>query len=120
MRVWLYYKGKKKEFRVHRLVGKNFLLNYENKPEINHIDSDKTNNNISNLEWSTTSENITHSIRAGTHKINSEIKLTNSQVQEILKEKNTTHGALALKYNVSRSHINNILTGKKRKKAAIC
>lgn len=56
--------GKSKTFQVHRLVGKAFIPNPQNKPEINHKDLNPKNNHISNLEWVTTSENISHFIRA--------------------------------------------------------
>lgn len=56
-------KGTRQNYKVHRLVGKLFILNPFNKPEINHIDGNKKNNHIDNLEWNTKSENMKHAIK---------------------------------------------------------
>lgn len=51
---------KQNYFRVHRLVAAAFIRNDKNKPEVNHIDLDKSNNKLSNLEWITARGNKKH------------------------------------------------------------
>ena len=57
--------GKKTIKSVHRLVAETFIPNKLNKQEVNHIDGNKANNNVNNLEWVTSSENKNHACRTG-------------------------------------------------------
>lgn len=63
--VMLSLNGKGKRFHVHRLVAIYFIDNPLNKPEVNHKDGIKTNNNVLNLEWMTEMENKNHAVENG-------------------------------------------------------
>lgn len=64
-RVQLYKSGKVSTICIHRLVAQAFIPNPDNKPFVNHIDSNKTNNHVENLEWVTPKENTRHSMMYG-------------------------------------------------------
>ena len=64
-KVKLSKQGVKKFYSVHRLVAKAFIDNPIDKPQVNHIDCNKLNNHVSNLEWCTSLENISHSVKNG-------------------------------------------------------
>ena len=60
--------GVKKRRQVHRLVASAFIPNPEGKPQVNHLDADRTNNHVENLEWCTASENTVYSFKIGNSK----------------------------------------------------
>ena len=102
-----------KTHSVHQLVAINFIPNPEMKPDVNHIDSDKTNNHISNLEWVTKSENSIHTVESGTHCSNN--RLTNENIiliKQMLLE-NISHREIAKYVNVTRPCISLMATGKR-------
>lgn len=62
-RVALTTNGRSKSYRAHRLVAAAFLPNPENLPEVNHLNADRTDNRVSNLEWCTKEQNRQHAVR---------------------------------------------------------
>ena len=63
--LWIRLQGKC--YLIHRLVGTAFIPNPLCKETINHIDGNKANNYVSNLEWATQSENNKHAFKTGLH-----------------------------------------------------
>lgn len=103
---------------VHRIVAEAFIKNPERKPEVNHIDGNKMNNAVDNLEWVTSSENQKHAIEIGlqpkpvtTYKG----KFTPEQREEIKQIWDSgmlSKRKLAEKYGVSHTCINDIINDK--------
>ena len=103
---------------VHVLVAGAFLPNPEGKPQINHIDGDKTNNRVENLKWVTGSENMNHAYKIGLANATKGIKhpkakLTPDNVRYIRKHyvkgsKEFGSEALARKFNVTGSVIRDV------------
>jgi hypothetical protein len=65
MRICLSSNGKAKTYLVHRIVATAFIENKDSKPYVNHIDSNRSNNLVENLEWVTASENLLHGVEVG-------------------------------------------------------
>ena len=59
---------RRKTHMIHRLLAQAFIPNPDNKPCVNHIDGNKLNNQVSNLEWCSIQENNLHARQTGLHK----------------------------------------------------
>ena len=90
-RIGLNKNGKKKRFFVHRLVLQAFNQSSDETLEVNHIDGNKLNNNVENLEWVTSSENSIHAFENNLHnhqgERNTNASITDSEAKEIKKLK---------------------------------
>ena len=90
-RIGLNKNGKKKRFFVHRLVLQAFNPSSDETLEVNHIDGNKLNNNVENLEWVTSSENSIHAFENNLHnhqgERNTNASITDSEAKEIKKLK---------------------------------
>lgn len=121
--VFLSQPGRRVKMKqVHRLVATAFIPNPDDKPEVNHIDSDRGNNNFSNLEWVTRSENNNHMIASGRHRvgrqpgqINPHSKLTNDQVLAMrrLREQGLGPSQIARMYGVKPHTVTQIVQRKR-------
>lgn len=118
LQVSLWNEGTEQKKLVHRLVLEAFMGNPEEKQECNHKNGNKTDNYLGNLEWKSHSENMRHADETGLWNIkgekNSQAKLTENEVLEILNDSvaGVPQQEIAVKYNVDRSTISLIKTGR--------
>ena len=104
---------------VHRLVAKAFINNPLNKPAVNHIDGNRINNTISNLEWVTPKENVLHSYKFGNRKICKIVPkktiLTDYQVSQIdILRTLYTVKQISKLFNIEYQSLKNIIHKKKQ------
>lgn len=104
--------GKVKKYLVHRLVAEAFIPNTENKPQVNHIDGNKKNNNIDNLEFVTNSENTIHAYRTGLKCNAKRVKQLDLQGRFIKEWESMLQASRELK--ISYGIINECVSGKRK------
>ena len=80
-RISLCKNGGKNNILLHRLIAEYFIPNPQNKPYINHIDNNPSNNNILNLEWCTQKENMQHAAKQ--NRLNNNRKYDYSKIMDL-------------------------------------
>ncbi len=116
--VTLCINGNTKRYRLHRLIAIVLIPNPENKPQVNHIDGNKHNNRVDNLEWCTQKYNSIHSLKTGLSKYVGEkshfAKLTKEQVIDLKFKRIKGHKVkdLAKEFNISDRQVIRICQNK--------
>lgn len=119
--VGLYKNGISKKHSIHRLVAENFLDKKHFKSAIvNHIDGNKKNNNVNNLEWCTHKQNTIHAFNIGLCKTGEKhhlSKISNKDVliiKQLYKDKILNQPQLAKKFGIGQDQISRIINNKRR------
>lgn len=102
-------------YSVHRLLATAFIPNPENKPTVNHKDGNKLNNNISNLEWSTHSEQMQHALEnkllipGGKRVVSPKVR---KEIYQYYLENQVSANVLSKKFNITWDMASEIISGK--------
>jgi len=124
MNIHVSYNGYKyvslpgKTHYIHRLLGIKFIPNPLNLKEINHIDGNKLNNDLSNLEWCSSSDNTKHAYKIGLQsqkgENNARTNLKNLDIMKIkeLSSKGTKQKELVNMFGINQSNISRIINSK--------
>lgn len=115
-----------KSYTVHRLVAVQFIPNPLAKISVNHIDGNKHNNKVENLEWATISENMIHAVKLGlvtpptasgeAHPL-AKLNLVDIEMIKILAQHDFTKTQIAKRFNVHETNIGEIIRGTSWKQA---
>ena len=118
------YRGYRSTLSIARLVAKAFIPNPDNKPEVNHKDGIKTNNNDWNLEWCTDSEQMKHAVKMGLstnaskkgeeHNTSKHTFATVQVIREKYKTGKYSMRGLAKQYNTTSGYISDVINNKIR------
>lgn len=119
--ITLIFNDRRKSISVHRMVLESFFDISNNIYEVNHIDGNKNNNKLENLEWLTRKENLDHAYKNKLYKIrkgelNNNCKLTDKEVGEIRSLYKTGKTMKELKeiFSISTTHICGIINNQRR------
>jgi hypothetical protein len=101
-----------KTYSIHRLVAIEFIQNPNNKPQVNHIDCNKSNNRADNLEWCTNGENQIHAINHNLKTIYKGVDVTSHKINDIIAinifNSNKPQRIIAKEFNISQRLVLNI------------
>jgi len=118
-RIGLILNGKQKAYSVHRLVASAFIDNPNNYSQVNHIDGNKENNHVNNLEWCNQSQNMQHRIKILKQESklkgnnNPKSKLTEDQVKQLPKLLQImTKAAISRLWKVNANTLSEITSGR--------
>ena len=113
-RVRIGVHGKRDSLRVQRIVAMALIPNPENKSQVNHIDGNKLNNHVDNLEWCTQEENCGHASRTGLYPSGErhyKSKLNKFKARVIRKTPDLSNGELGRIFDVNSSAISQVRRG---------
>lgn len=99
--------GKRRHFRVHRLVAMMYLDNPENLPVVMHLDNNKSNNHFSNLKWGTVQENTQQAYDDGCCSCNRIVYLYDRRNKYLIKKFNSL-SELARYFNFNSGYITSL------------
>lgn len=118
MRVQVYVDGKPLTKKLHRLVAQHFIDNPRNLPQVNHINCDKTDNRVDNLEWCTNEQNMAHAKANNVHAKRTDIEKLVPQIATAI-DKGYMIGDIALYLNTSVSVLHAAMSRQEFAKAPI-